>query len=316
MFEDRKNPFPFSPEENQDQPSGNIVVRTPQSEITDSSRPVPVSIVSEAEAVGLTVRMEQAKKYPRSIKAVRENALAELGMVPSLAETAYYSIPYREGAGRHMVEGLTIKSAMALARWWGNGASDATIIGEDKSCYLVRGSYVDFETNNWNSSVVRVSKFYKPRGSKGVEEWDADMLRNQILSGMSKARRNAILNTLPEWLKDMYFQRAKELVINPPKDGVKMVESLKVRILSGQKALMRDFNVNQKEMDKFMSEKMDSVDDSSCLAQLKGLYTAIKTGQANVDEVFRGGKKSVSMPQEKPSPTASTVNKTTGEIGE
>jgi len=313
MFENRSNPFPPENPHN-DQPSGNEIIKVHPSEVQESQRHIPVSIVSEAETVSLTVRMEQAKKYPRSIKAVKENALAELGMVPSLAETAYYSIPYKEGSGKKMVEGLTIKSAMALARWWGNGASDATIIGEDKSCYLVRGSYVDFETNNWNSSVVRVSKYYKPRGSKQIEEWDTDMLRNQILAGMSKARRNAILNTLPEWLKDMYFNRAKELVINPPKDGIKMVESLKVRVLSGQKAIMRDFNVTQKEMDKFMEEKMDGIDDSSTLANLKGLYTAIKTGQAHVDEVFRGGRKSVAMPQEKSKPE--TVEKETSDSGE
>jgi len=278
---------------------GTILESDNQSRELQNARPVPVSIVSEAEATALTVRMEQAKKYPRSIKAVRMNALEELGMVPRLAESAYYSIPYREGGGRRMVEGLTIKSAMALSRWWGNGASEATIVGEDKSSIYVRGSYVDFETNNWNSSVVKVSKFYKPRGGQGVVPWDADMMRNQVLAGMSKARRNAILNTLPEWLKDMYFQKAKELVINPPKDGIKMVESIKVRIMNGQNAIMRDFNVTPKEMEKFVTEKLGSLDDGSILANIVGLYTALKEGNANVDEVFRGGKASVSMPQEK-----------------
>jgi len=245
----------------------------------------------------LEVLIEQARRYPRNIQQCLTNANEELEMVPDLAERAYYSIPYKEGGSRRMVEGLSIRSAMALARWWGNIATDGRIIGEDKSNYYVKGFCIDLETNIQNSTEVRVSKFYKPKGSQGVVPWNADMMRNQVLSGISKARRNAVLMTLPEWVKDGYFQKAKELVVNP-KGRVKPVESIQNRILKGKQALIAEFNIKPEVLEEYLLEFFGSIeDDASYLANLRGLYNAVKEGAVSIDDIRK--KKPVAMPKEK-----------------
>jgi len=66
----------------------------------------------------LQTSYDQAKAYPRDIDKAINGAMKELEVVPELASKAYYSIPYKEGGGgTHMAEGLSIKAAMALARW-------------------------------------------------------------------------------------------------------------------------------------------------------------------------------------------------------
>ena len=245
----------------------------------------------------LKISYDQAKAYPRDIDDSTKRALIELETVPELASKAYYSIPYKEDGGRRMVEGLSIKAAMALARWFGNIASDARVIGEDKSSYYVRGAAIDLETNFSNATEVRVSKYYKPRGSEGVIPWPSDMMRNQVLAGMSKAKRNAVLQVIPEYVKDAYFNRAKELVITPKHTG-KQIESLQVRIMNGKMAIMKTFGIKPKELDDYLDEMFSGMDDGSYFANLTGLYNAMKDGQFKADDI-RKGKRAPFMPQER-----------------
>jgi len=259
----------------------------------------PQNQIKAADPVGsdaLDILIEKARQYPRNMQQVVDKANQELEMVPDLAERAYYSIPYKEGSSRRMVEGLSIRAAMALARWWGNIATDGRIIGEDKSNYFVKGFCIDLESNIQNSTEVKVSKFYKPKGGQGVVPWNADMMRNQILSGISKARRNAVLMSLPEWVKDGYFNKAKELVIKP-KNTSRPVESIQVRIMKGKGAIAREFKIPPAALDEYLLEYFEGMDDGSYLANLKGLYNALKDGSASIDDILK--KKAPAMPQEK-----------------
>lgn len=244
----------------------------------------------------LDILIEKARQYPRDISKCLNNAEKELEIVPDLAERAYYSIPYKEGGSRRMVEGLSIRAAMALARWWGNIATDGRIIGEDKSNYYVKGFCIDLETNIQNSTEVRVSKFYKPKGGQGVVPWNPDMMRNQVLSGISKARRNAVLMSLPEWVKDGYFQRAKELVIKPMHQKGP-VDSIQTRIQKGKNAIAKEFRIDQDLLNDYLDEFMGGLDDESYLVQLKGLYNSLKEGRLSPDDIYQ--KKQIAMPKSK-----------------
>ena len=251
-----------------------------------------------APDAGLATSYEQAKMYPRDMKQSLSRALQELELVPELAEKSYYSIPYKEGGGRHMVEGLSIKASMVLARWWGNIATDARVVSEDKSNFYVRGACIDLETNFPNATEVRVSKYYKPKNSQGVVPWPSDMMRNQVLSGMSKAKRNAVLQIIPEYIKDAYFQRAKELVINPIKRDNRPIESLQVRIMNGKNAISQKFGIKGAELDEYMEEVCDGLDEGSFFANLTGIFNALKEGSLKADDI-RKGKRAPFMPQEK-----------------
>jgi hypothetical protein len=254
-------------------------------------------------ADSLWVMFDRAMKYPRDIEKVLATAMRELIIVPELAARSYYSIPYNLGKqNESRVEGPGIKAAMTLARNWGNCLNQGKIGGEDKSSILAIGVFMDFETGAHSYRELRVSKFYKPRGSQGVVPKNADMMYNSTQAGVSKAVRNVTLAMLPDWLVNSYYEKAKDLVINPPKKIGATVESIQNRLMKGKQAICKAFGVKPEEMEAYLADNADSIeDDASLLKHIIGLYTGLKEGHYTVDQVFRGGEAptAAGMPQEK-----------------
>lgn len=247
--------------------------------------------------------LERAMRYPRDIKRVKESAWAELEFVPELAARSYYSIPYNQGKQNETrVEGPSIKAAMTLARNWGNCFNQGRIHTEEKSAFIVQGVFIDLQTNSQMIREIRVSKFYKPRGGQGVVPLNADMLRNAIQAGISKAVRNATLAALPDWLVQGYFNYAKHLVVNPPKGTEQATLSLQDRILKGKQMLAKTFKINVADIENYIADNAEQfVDDASLLIHLQGLYSSFSEGHVNPGEVF-GPKKVMeagAMPEEK-----------------
>jgi hypothetical protein len=248
---------------------------------------------------------EQAQKYPRDISLVMKNASAELSIVPGLAARSYYSIPYNQGKSNETrVEGPSIKAAMTLLRNWGNAIDGGRVSSEDKSNFYCEGMFFDLQTNRFSMRPIRVSKFYKPKGSQGLVPRDGDLLYNAVQAGISKAIRNVILANLPDWLVQQYFNAAKQIVLNPPKEMGKIVKSIQERVMDGKNAIMKKFGVTSEEMELYLTDNADSIeDDAALLIHLQGLFNSLKDGEYSVDKVFRPNQKSkgdIIMPQERP----------------
>jgi len=237
----------------------------------------------------LRIMMESAWTNPRDIEKVRADSFKELDIVPGLASRSYYSIPYgNKDGGKTMVEGLSIRSAMTLARNWHNCFNDGRVVDEDKSNYYVNGIFFDLESNLTTIRQIKVSKFIKPRGGQGVVPLNADMMRNAIQAGVSKAVRNAILASLPDWLTQGYFERAKQLVINPPKTAGKETESIQARVEKGKALIRKEFKVSEVELDTYLADNAELFeDDNALLVHLLGIFNGIKEGQTTVEAIFR-----------------------------
>lgn len=266
------------------------------SEDTEVLAPSPAELVKpehlNMSADVLDMLMDRAHRYPRDLELVQKNAHAELLIVPDLAARSYYSIPYNQGKQNEtLVEGPSIKAAMTLCRNWGNAFNQGRAAGEDKSNTICQGIFIDLQTGLLTLREIKVSKFYKPRGGQGVVPRNADMMYNASQAGISKAARNAILASLPDFLVFSYFQRAKEIVVNPPAKMGRPVDSVQERIRKAKGAICKFFKVTPEEMEAYLIDNGDSIEDEgSLLVHLQGLYNSLKDGQARVDEVFRPGK--------------------------
>lgn len=240
----------------------------------------------------LDMLMRRAKQNPRHLQSVQERAQQELEIVPELAARSYYSIPYNQGKQNEtLVEGPSIKAAMTLARNWGNCFNQGRMQDEDKSNIITQGIFIDLETGLLTLREIKVSKFYKPRGAMGVVPRNADMLYNSIQAGISKAVRNSILASLPDFLVWSYFQRAKEIVIHPPASIGKPVASLQDRIVKAKASICKYFKVTPEEMNAYLMDNADSIeDDGALLVHLQGIYTGMKEGHLNAEKIFRPGK--------------------------
>jgi hypothetical protein len=246
------------------------------------------ALVSQGHAV---LRIENdsmlqvATQRPRDEQAVVTGALRELDLIPEEAGKAFYSIPYRErqpdGSTKVVkVEGPSVKTAMALARRWGNCTTGARVINEDKEGFDLEGSFIDLESNFRVSRPFRVSKWYKPRAG-GAQLLSVDRQQQAVQAGASKAMRNAILAGLPAYLVSAYEKKARALVagnLDAPAD------------LKTVAAVLRAFDkwqVSEEQLVAYTGLPAANWTGTE-VADLRGLWNAINDGQTSVEEAFRG----------------------------
>ena len=247
------------------------------------------SITLQADIIALL--LDRAMRYPRDIAEVWDNLVGELGKVPRLAEECYYSIPFDAGSAKESrVEGLTIGAALSIARHLGNCYEGSRYITEDDSHIVVEGFFMDFETGKISTTQIKGSKFYKPKGGNGLVRRTADEIYRLGISIQSKARRNIILHNTPIWIKEQYFDMAKQLILNPPKGSVAATKSIQERISDAKKVFLTTYKVEPAAMEKYIEDNLGSLDSNEkVLVHLKGLFNTFKENPAEVSKVF--GKK-------------------------
>lgn len=254
-------------------------------------------IVQGAATQVLEMRSQQdfAIAHPRDEAAVLARALAELMIAPEFAQRAYYVIPYKNNKTNKTenVEGPSIKAANALQRHWRNSASGTRVVSEDDERLTVEGVFIDRETNTVVQRQKTVPKFYLDYKTKQPRVLNAQRLAMAIDAGMSKSVRNAILNGLPVWLVDRYFQEAKVIAA---KTAGKKKKATKDAPIEERFAWLYDQlkkkGVTQKKVEAYIKENMDAnLSKDEILGNMIGIYNAIKDGQTTVEDVFDVKKK-------------------------
>lgn len=266
-----------------------------------------VALVSQGEAI---IRIENetlmqvAIQRPRDEQKVLDGALKELELVPEEAASAYYSVPFKTPDGQtQLVEGPSIKAAMALARRWGNCSAAARMLSEDATGINVEGVFIDFESSFRVLRPHRVSRFLKRRSGQ-IVELSPDRLQMATQAGCSKALRNAILAGLPAYLVNSFFKKAKTIVA-----GGKLED--RATQAEADKAIraFAPYNVTAEQIEKNLELPRTQWTRES-IATLRGLYTALKDGQTTVEEAF-----GTVAPEEKAAPpTGSKLDQLTDQM--
>jgi len=264
----------------------------------------------------LDVMLDVARRSPRNLEIILGAAKQEIAIVPELAKRCYYSIPFsnKDTDTKTMVEGPSIKLANVVSRLFKNMVVSGRIVEEDATRIKVEGLCYDLENNVLRTAPISVSKTYVAKGGKGVRFFPADQLNRQVQSGISKGIRNAVFNVVPAWLVDQCFQYAKHLVLNPPAKQGAVVESVQSRIQKARAIFKKDYKVTGAEMDTYIADNCDTMDENALLVHLIGLDTALQEGTANADQVFgRTSSTNSGMPEEKPNDQPS-ADQPTGRI--
>lgn len=266
-------------------------------------RPVPDPPQSELshmiEAGHKLVRLEGdqqrqiAKLDPRDEKRVLEALLQELSFAPEFAEKVYYTLPFKKkdnegNETRELVQGISIKGAMAIQRRWGNCASAGRVVEEKINSITVEGVFLDYETNNRVMRQLEVSRFYKPRNSNTTVPLRPDMLEKAIHSGISKAIRNAVNNGVPEYIKIRFFEQAKEMagMEYDPKAG-KMVKKPLADRMAALVERFKVYGISKEDMlkltDKFTMKDGNYQMTEKAYQDLLGMINALEDGHVTKD---------------------------------
>lgn len=254
------------------------------------------TLPSATEVKNSTKAMEESQlqrslaiSHPRNEEKVYQAAIKELSIVPGYAAKCFYSIPYKnDKGGITYVEGPSIKAAMALARRWGNCVNGARILDEDADRIVVEGVFYDYETNSRTLRTISVPKTYWSKFDKTMVTLRSDRLNLAIQAGLSKAVRNAILSSLPVWLVEVYYTKAKEIAAT----GGKKKAPTEKEIFQEIQTLTKDFialGAEEKSVNEYIANLGKTMKPEEVLTKLIGLHNAFVDEVANVQDVF--GKK-------------------------
>jgi hypothetical protein len=170
--------------------------------------------VSRDGAVGAGGRAIQRtqSQYTTAIAVQRQRDLAEVQQAvlkeASLSGKGFfYSMRFKtkKEPFYEIIEGPSIDGAMILVRNFMNCVVDVELEGEGPMHWIFRASFVDLESG------FTESRLFRQRKNEAHGGMDNDRLLDIAFQiGQSKAQRNVIVKSMPEWLVSAAMQKAKE----------------------------------------------------------------------------------------------------------
>lgn len=243
---------------------GNVMTRSSQTEMMISRQ------AQEVQAA-----MVIAKKFPRDEYEATEK-IKRTCQRSTLAEQAIYSYP----RGGQNVSGPSIRLAEALAQNWGN--IDYGIIElEQKDGKSEMMAYAwDLESN------TRVTKIFGVEHKRDTKKGSYVLTdRRDIYEATAnfgaRRMRACILGVIPGDVVDMAVNECRETQKKsygelPSQEKIKKIEKL----------FKKDFGVTKEQIEKYAGRNMGTFGAEEC-TDLWGVYTALKNGQAKVEDYFQ-----------------------------
>lgn len=233
------------------------------------------ALVAEENTVALIGRSEiehqisTARRFPRSIKRFRDEALQMVTLSESVAEQCVYALP-RDGK---TIEGPSARFAEIVASAWGNNRAGARVIDDTGDFVTAQGVFHDLERN-----VAITYEVQRRITGRNGKRYSADMIGVTANAACSIALRNAILKGVPKaFWEDMYSEARKVIMGN--------VQTLANRRAQAIVAFQR-YGVDEAKLCAKLG--VAGVEDIGLehLVILRGLLTAIKEGDTTPEDAF------------------------------
>lgn len=217
----------------------------------------------------IDMQISTAKKYPRSVKQFRNEALEMATLTESVASECMYSLP----RGGKPIEGPSARFAEIILSAWGNCRAGARVIGEDERFVTVQGAFFDLQRN----AAITYETKRRITDSKGRKYKD-DMIGVTANAACSIALRNAILKGIPKaFWKDIYDESRRAAIGD-------------VRTLAARRADMLAYFAKMGVRPEQIFDLLEVAGEQDItldhLATLKGMATALKEGDTTVDQMF------------------------------
>lgn len=229
----------------------------------------PKGLPSPREQVEIESQIATAKHSPRSITEFRKELVDMACHDEETAASCFYGVP-REGK---TIEGPSIRLAELALSAYRNCIVQGDVSGEDEKFIYAIGMARDLEKNIAARVTVR-RRITKKDGSR----FNDDMIAITANAAVSIAVRNAIFRIIPGvYIKDA-FRRAKQVAIGDAKTLVN-------RRADAFQYLQKMGATSERVLSALGKKGIDdvSLDD---LGKLLGFVSAIREGEAQIDDVF------------------------------
>jgi hypothetical protein len=234
------------------------------------TEPTALEAITRGE---VDVQVVTAKRFPRSITRFEEQVSKVAERDAESAGMCYYSLRRKGRDGVTIIEGGSIRLAEIMAASWGNIRAESRIVDEGKEYVTAQASCWDLENNVAVRSEVRM----RIVGRSG-KRYGTDMIGVTCNAAASKALRNAIFRIIPRSYINDTVARCKQVVLGE----VKALSENRKQALEW----LESKGVDRKRV--FAVLGRDGVEDITVddLAELRGMATAVRDGEAGLDELF------------------------------
>jgi len=239
----------------------------------------PSSMAVQLHTAEIDQQITTARAYPRSLKRVQSAIMSMATLDEESAEECIYALP----RGGKPIRGPSIRFAEILKQSYGNCRAGARVVHVDPVEMYVEaeGVFHDLETNSQSTARVR-----RRISDKKGKIFNGDMIIVTGNAACSIAMRNAILAGVPKPL----WRRAYDTVQATITGDVTTLTENRERAFKALAA----FGVKPEQV--FQALGVEGVEDISVdhIATLRGMYSALKNGEATVEEMFVGTVKMIS----------------------
>jgi hypothetical protein len=231
---------------------------------------------------------QMAITRPRNPAKVLQACLKELELMdPKRAEKLWYKIPYKDdGAegGQSMVQGINIRAANIMVRQWGNCSASCREVERNEDGTTLEGVFIDFETMTRIQGIRVASWYRKLKGKNQVVRLRADEFANAVIIAGQKAKRNAILDGLPDYLKEAFWNKARAIAAG----NVARPEGKKISPAEVAKRIVDAFlpyQVSRADLEKKLGHELEKCKPEEW-ADLKGMLNALEQREVSANDLF------------------------------
>jgi hypothetical protein len=258
----------------------NEVTDPETGEVTQAlAQTIDMSLAVGLSRAEIDSQIQTARQFPRSITLASENILTLATLNLETATECNYALPR---AGK-VIQGPSIRLAEIIAQCWGNCRVAARVVTVDRKERFVEaeGVFHDLQTNA--ATLARIRR--RIVDSKG-RLFSDDMINMAGNACCSIARRNAILAGVPKGVWSNSYEQSKRVVVGSVKSIAKTREDAV--------AAFAEHGVKPEQI--FHVLGLSGLDDITLhhVLILRGMFSALKSGESTLDEMFPAKSKAAS----------------------
>lgn len=231
----------------------------------------PEVLAADSQSRGeIDVQIATAKRFPRDIARFLRQAETLATISDDIAASCFYKLK-RSGKD---IEGPSVRFAEIVATAWGNIRVDARTVNEDARFVYAEGVAWDLERNN----AIRFGTRRRITTRNG-ERYSDDMIATTANAAAAIALRNCVFRVVPKAFWEPIYEKAKEVAVGN-------AETLATRRQKLIDYFQRKHNIGADRVCGYLG--VDGVESIHLkhVEDLRGLATALKDGDAKVEDVF------------------------------
>lgn len=245
------------------------------------------SLIESLTRGEVDIQVRTARAYPRVITQF-QNYVKQMALLDvDTAASCFYALPRRDGENDRTIEGPSARFAEIVASAWGHMRIEGRIVEEQERFVVARGTAWDVQQN-----VIIAYEVRRRITNSKNRRYSDDMIGVTANAAASIAIRNAVLKVVPAPLWRPMWLEAKRTAIGD------------AQTLSKRRAEMltyfQQMGVRKERVLAVVGAQSEADITLERLGELRGLATAIKEGDTDVDTAFpelRPGQGPVTMPQ-------------------